>query len=272
MRPHEKLDVWNKAIAMVTLVYEVTKQFTSDCRKPYDEISLFSFSYHLSPITSYPMSDAFENMDRMYRVQRYFYDLTRKYYLLGRDQLLEEMNVQPGEHVLEVGCGTARNLIILAKRHPDSKLYGLDASAAMLETAQSKTDTAEAKNITLKTALANDFSFDQTFGLSEPFDKIFFSYSISMIPPWRECIENAIRKNLKPGGQLFIVDFYDQKDLPAVFRKLLKWWLKKFHVQFWDDLMPYLNEQAAKGLGDLSIMPLFRRYSFIVNFRKALNY
>src|SRR5215203_5950552 len=99
------------------------------------------------------MSDAFENMDRMYRLQRYFYDLTRKYYLLGRDQLLEEMNVQPWERILEAGCGTARNLIILAKRHPEASFYGLDASAAMLETARAKADAAGATNLQLKTAL-----------------------------------------------------------------------------------------------------------------------
>ena len=33
------------------------------------------------------MTTAFEKMDKMYRHQRYFYDLTRKYYLLGRDRL-----------------------------------------------------------------------------------------------------------------------------------------------------------------------------------------
>ncbi len=88
------------------------------------------------------MPDAFENMDRMYRLQRYFYDLTRKYYLLGRDRLLDEMDVSDGETVLEVGCGTARNLIILAKRRPTANLYGLDASNAMLETARAKIDRA----------------------------------------------------------------------------------------------------------------------------------
>ncbi len=215
------------------------------------------------------MADAFENMDRMYRMQRYFYDFTRKYYLLGRDQLLNEMNVRPGERVLEVGCGTARNLIILAKRHTDAHLYGLDASSVMLETAQAKADAAgAAKNITLNTALADNFTFSETFDLSEPFDKIFFSYSISMIPPWRESIENAL-KNLKPGGQLFFVDFYDQAGLPGPFRKLLKWWLKKFHVQFWGDLMPYLTSLEEYGRGELSITPLFRRYSFIAKFQKA---
>ncbi len=213
------------------------------------------------------MSDAFQNMDRMYRLQRYFYDFTRKYYLLGRDQLLKEMDVQPGEHILEIGCGTARNLIILAKRHPKAKFFGLDASAAMLETARTKTSATGVANIDLKTALADDFSFHKTFGLSEPFDKIFFSYSISMIPPWRESIGNALN-SLKPGGQLFIVDFYDQADLPMLFQRFLKWWLKKFHVQFWGDLMPYLSSLEKSGSVELVVKPMFRRYTFIAELQK----
>jgi S-adenosylmethionine-diacylgycerolhomoserine-N-methlytransferase len=213
------------------------------------------------------MPDAFENMDRMYRMQRYFYDLSRKYYLLGRDQLLAEMNVQPGETVLEAGCGTARNLIILGKKHPRAKLFGLDASSAMLETAQTKVDAAGINNIDLKTALADGFKYDQTFGLSQPFDKIFFSYSISMIPPWKESLKNALA-NLKSGGTLYIVDFYDQKDLPAPFRKFLKWWLAKFHVQFWEGLMSYLQTIEERDLGTLTIKPLFKRYSFIAEIRK----
>lgn len=213
------------------------------------------------------MSSPFEKMNRMYRLQRYFYDFTRKYYLLGRDQLLREMDVMAGEKVLEIGCGTARNLIFLAKRHPDSMLYGLDASSAMLETARVKTDAAGVKNINLKTALADDFSYEKTFDLSEPFDKIFFSYSISMIPPWRESIENAL-VNLKPGGEMFIVDFYDQKGLPVAFQKLLQGWLKKFHVQFWDDLLPYLRSLEHKELGELNVDSIFKRYAFIVKFKK----
>lgn len=206
------------------------------------------------------MTDAFESMDRMYRLQRYFYDATRKYYLLGRDRLLDEMDVRPGERVLEAGCGTARNLIILAKRHPKAHFYGLDASSAMLETAQAKVDSAGVKNITLKTALADDFRFDSTFHLAKPFDKIFFSYSISMIPPWRESIENALQ-NLAPGGSLYIVDFYDQGDLPGSFARFLKWWLSKFHVTHWEGLMPFLGEM--RGRHDVKIEPLYRRYSFL---------
>lgn len=213
------------------------------------------------------MSDAFENMDRMYRLQRYFYDFTRKYYLLGRDQLLREMNVRPGETVLEVGCGTARNLAILAKRYPKARFFGIDASAVMLEMADAKIERMRLKNVTLANALADEFYYVNTFEMTDRFDKIFFSYSISMIPPWRESIDNAI-SNLKPGGELFIVDFFDQKDLPLTFRKLLANWLKAFHVQFWNDLLPYLNTLETQGLGRLHVTPLFKRYAFIANFQK----
>jgi S-adenosylmethionine-diacylgycerolhomoserine-N-methlytransferase len=215
------------------------------------------------------MSDQspFDAMDNMYRIQRYFYDISRKYYLLGRDKLLNEMDVRPGEKILEAGCGTARNLIILAKRYPDAQLFGLDASAAMLETAQGNVDSARAKNLQLRTALADDFRFDDTFDLAEPFDKIFFSYSISMIPPWRESIDNALA-NLKPGGELFIVDFFDQAELPSPFRKFLQWWLSKFHVKFWPELIPHLRSLELAGTASLNITPLFRRYSFIARLKK----
>lgn len=213
-------------------------------------------------------SDAFEKMDRMYRHQRYFYDLTRKYYLLGRDRLLKEMKIADGEKVLEAGCGTARNLVILAKKYGGARFYGLDASAEMLKTAQNKIDAKHLENITLRAALADKFSFNDTFDLSEKFDVIFFSYAVSIIPPWRESIENAL-DNLKNGKSLYIVDFYDQKDLPAWFRKILQNWLAQFHVKYPKELFPFLEKLERQGLGKLKVKPLYRKYSFIAEFKKA---
>lgn len=214
------------------------------------------------------MTEAFEKMDRMYRYQRYFYDTTRKFYLFGRDKLIAQMDVQPGENVLEVGCGTGRNLIILAKKHPKSNFFGLDASSEMLKTAQMKADAAKAsENIDLQVALADDFTYDGTFKLAEPFDSIYFSYSITMIPPWRESIENAL-SNVKPGNKVYIVDFYDQAKLPKWFQKMLQTWLKQFHVQFWDDLMPYLESLEKQGKVKLKITEVFKRYSFIAEMTK----
>lgn len=210
--------------------------------------------------------DPFAAMDNMYRFQRYFYDLTRKYYLLGRDRLIDEMLIEDGDNVLEVGCGTGRNLILLGKKRPEANLFGLDASSEMLRTAEEKIAKTH-REIELKTALADEFNFNTTFGLEKPFDLVFFSYSISMIPVWRESIENALH-NLKPGGTLYIVDFYDQKDLPRWFQKLLQGWLRKFHVQFWHDLLPYIKSLEKDGLGKFELTPLFRRYSYLASFKK----
>jgi Methylase involved in ubiquinone/menaquinone biosynthesis len=207
-------------------------------------------------------------MDRMYRHQRYFYDLTRKYYLLGRDRLIAKMKISGGENVLEAGCGTGRNLVILARRHPQANFFGLDASAEMLKTARRKIEAKKLKNIALETALANDFHYWETFGLTAPFDIIFFSYAVSIIPPWRESLENAL-ENLKPGGVLYIVDFYDQKDLPVWFRKLLQGWLRQFHVRYPEELLPFLENLEKLGVGKLDVKPLYRRYSLLAEFRKA---
>jgi len=210
--------------------------------------------------------DAFVAMDRMYRFQRYFYDLTRKYYLLGRDRLIDEMEVAAGDNVLEIGCGTGRNLILLGRKRSEANLFGLDASSEMLVTAAEKISKS-GQEISLRTALADDFDFDSSFGLDNPFDVVFFSYSISMIPTWRESIENALL-NLTSGGTLYIVDFYDQKDLPRWFQKLLQGWLRKFHVRFWHDLLPHLKSLETDGLGTFTLSPLYRRYSFIAAFKK----
>ena len=81
--------------------------------------------------------DAAAAMNRLYRYQRHVYDLMRQYFLFGRDALLARMKLRPGERVLEVGCGTARNLIRLHDRERSLRLFGVDASSEMLMTARS---------------------------------------------------------------------------------------------------------------------------------------
>lgn len=212
------------------------------------------------------METAFEKMDSMYRYQRHFYDATRKFYLLGRDRLIELMDVQTGENVLEVGCGTGRNLIKLASGRDDVNFFGLDASSEMLCSAQVKIDATNLRNISLKTALADDFAYNTTFGLDRPFDTIFFSYSISMIPGWTESIRTAL-DNLRPCGRIFIVDFYDQSGLPRWFGSLLNAWLSKFHVRFGGGLIPHLVDLDRQGIGTFEITSVARRYAFIATFK-----
>jgi S-adenosylmethionine-diacylgycerolhomoserine-N-methlytransferase len=73
-------------------------------------------------------------MDRVYRRQKHIYDLTRKFYLFGRDRLIAELDARPGASVLELGCGTGRNLAQIGARWPRVALHGLDISREMLAT------------------------------------------------------------------------------------------------------------------------------------------
>ncbi len=67
-------------------------------------------------------------MDRVYRHQRHFYDATRKYYLLGRDPMIAGLNPPEQGSILEIGCGTGRNLVLAGEAYPKTSLYGIDIS------------------------------------------------------------------------------------------------------------------------------------------------
>lgn len=168
-----------------------------------------------------------ELMDSVYRTQRHIYDLTRKYYLLGRDGLIADLAPPRGGSVLEVGCGTGRNLIAVGKAWPEAALFGIDISEAMLETARAST-TKAGVDATFAQGDACDFDPQAAFGRAT-FDRVFISYALSMIPDWKAALLQAA-SCVAPGGRLEIVDFGQQDRLPTLWRRLLFGWLAQFHV------------------------------------------
>jgi S-adenosylmethionine-diacylgycerolhomoserine-N-methlytransferase len=207
------------------------------------------------------MSEAAALMDRMYRRQRYIYDLSRKFYLLGRDAMIAEVGARPGDAILEIGCGTARNLIKLARAYPQAQCCGLDVSSEMLDSARGSVKRAKlATRIALARGDAAGFDAAALFGRSL-FERIVISYALSMIPPWREALAHALDA-LAPGGSLHIVDFGDLAGLPAPFRRALELWLEAFDVTPRDDLAMTLGDLAAQRGMRFSAVSRFRRYAF----------
>lgn len=201
-----------------------------------------------------------ELMDGVYRHQRHFYDLTRKYYLLGRDRLIERLNAPAGASVLELGCGTGRNLLQAAKRFPQAEFGGLDISREMLETAAASIEKrALAARIKLVQGDATDFDTQALFGRTG-FDRVFISYSLSMIPDWRRTVTAALDA-LDEGGSLHIVDFGRQENLPGWFRRGLRAWLAKFHVAPRDSLRELLEAESHRIGAELQFTSLYRGYS-----------
>ena len=210
--------------------------------------------------------DHVARMDRIYRPQRWVYDPLRRFFLIGRDLLLERLEAAPGDRVLEIGCGTARNLIRLHRRRPGVRLYGLDASTAMLKTARAKLRRRGLeRTIELRHGLAEELDPGADSGLGEPFDAVFFSYSLTMIPAWRKALDAAVAA-LRPGGGLYVVDFWDQAELPGWLRRLIQAWLARFHVRFRPDTLDHLGRLA--GPAALHLEPLWRRYAYFAGLRR----
>ncbi|MBN9222862.1 MAG: class I SAM-dependent methyltransferase [Mesorhizobium sp.] len=203
-----------------------------------------------------------ELMDGVYRWQRHIYDLTRKYYLLGRDRLIAGLDVPPGGTVLELGCGTGRNIILAARRYPDARFFGLDISAEMLETAgKAIARDGLADRVALARGDATDFNAHALFGQSN-FDRVFVSYSLSMIPGWEKTVSAALA-SLAPGGSLHIVDFGQQEGLPGWFRTLLRGWLRKFHVTPRANLREVLESESARTGATHRFRTLYRGYAWL---------
>ena len=204
--------------------------------------------------------EATQRMNRMYRRQRHIYDGTRRYYLLGRDQLICGLQPGPGASVLEIGCGTGRNLVLAGRLYPDARFFGIDVSTEMLTSAIGAISrTGQTGRVRVAHGDGTTFNPQNLFRISR-FDHVMISYSLSMIPDWRGVLQ-AAAAHLKPGGRLHVVDFGAQERLPGIARALLLRWLAMFDVTPRDDLECALSDMAeARGAG-LKFERPFRGYA-----------
>lgn len=204
--------------------------------------------------------DATRRMNRMYRRQRHIYDGTRRYYLLGRDRLIDDLTPGAGASVLEIGCGTGRNLVQAARLHPDARFFGIDVSTEMLTSAISAISRRELTR-RIRVAHGDGTAFNPLvlFGISQ-FDHVMISYSLSMITDWRLVLQ-AAASHLKPGGSLHIVDFGNLEHFPGIARTLLKRWLAIFDVTPRDDLERELSAMANSCSANLTFERPFRGYA-----------
>lgn len=213
-----------------------------------------------SEFASSDLSNPPHLMDRIYKHQRFIYDASRKYYLLGRDNLIAGLHPPLGGKILELGCGTGRNLVLAAKTYPNATIFGVDISTQMLKTAGNAIYKAHLENrVHLAKGDATAFNSKTTFGV-EGFDRVFISFSLSMIPCWADVLSHA-QDLLNPGGQIHIVDFGPCDRLPKSFKAMLYRWLNAFHVTPIENMAEQLTQLANEAGNNIEIKQLYKSYS-----------
>ena len=161
-------------------------------------------------------------LNRFYGLSRFIYDATRKYYLLGRDQLLEELLAEPWTSLVEVGVGTARNLRKLHAHRPEAAYGGIEPCDEMRRHAQARAPWAR-----IVDAFAESADYRAILGRSP--DRILFSYSLSMISDPPAALRRAA-ESLVQGGEVAVVDFGRLASFESRGRAFRRF-LATFHVE-----------------------------------------
>ncbi len=175
-----------------------------------------------------------EELKRYYRWQARIYDATRWSFLFGRERILREVAQRMRvRRILEVGCGTGRNLLRMAELFPEAEIVGVDLSEDMLQKARRKLAGAGGR-VSLRLG-----AYEGGLGGERGFDLVLFSYCLSMVNPGYEGLMRLGLEDLSQGGVLAIVDFHDTGW--GWFRR----WMGVNHVRFDGQLRAAVEEMPV---------------------------
>jgi S-adenosylmethionine-diacylgycerolhomoserine-N-methlytransferase len=165
-----------------------------------------------------------------YRLHARIYDATRWSFLFGRTAILDDIAAATiPARILEVGCGTGKNLLNLAQRFPQAAITGVDLSETMLAVAQKKV-----ANLGDRVTLVHR-AYDGPVSDPSGFDLVLFSYALSMFNPGFEEAVTAAQRDLVAGGHIAVVDFHDTAF--PIFAS----WMRVNHVRMEGQLLPPLQ-------------------------------
>lgn len=168
-------------------------------------------------------------LERYYQFHSRIYDATRWSFLFGRTAIFDRLprDSHPAS-VLEVGCGTGKNLVTLAARFPGAQITGVDLSDVMLGIARTKTAGFGGR------VQLQHRAYDAPLQAGAH-DLVVFSYALTMFNPGWETAISAAHADLKSGGRIAVVDFHDSA-FPA-----FKRWMGVNHVRMDGHLLPLLR-------------------------------
>ncbi len=158
-----------------------------------------------------------------------------------RERAVARLELEPGGRVLEVGCGTGRNLAPLVEAvGPAGRVYGVDLSEGMLAEARELCSREGWQNVTLLRADAADYE------LPEAVDGVIFSLSYAVIPHHREALRHAWER-LRAGGRLVVMDAKLPSGLAGKMLRPFVVWVSRLTVLGNPDVRPWDELKELTG-------------------------
>jgi ubiquinone/menaquinone biosynthesis C-methylase UbiE len=120
-------------------------------------------------------------------------------------RVIEALGLRADSAVADIGAGTGYFAMRLAKAVPKGTVYAVDVEPAMLEFLRKRAQTEHASNVVAVQAAASSPN------LPAPVDAILIVNTYHHLPA-RETYFSELKRSLKPGGRVAIVDY--RKDAP----------------------------------------------------------
>lgn len=144
-----------------------------------------------------------------------FYDSSvEKLYVDTRVSAVEALNLQPGQTVLDLPCGTGQAFEgLVGGVGDDGTVIGLDFSAGMLKKAEARVAQHQWTQVHLGQANVHDVTeamLHEVSGQQRPLDRLHIFCGLSAFPEWEKAFE-TLWGLLRPGGRCVIVDCHAAK-------------------------------------------------------------
>ncbi len=220
----------------------------SECRLTYQEHALYTdkaLAQYTVQAPRYDKLAALFSAVALYPVQRY------------RKAAIRALNIQAGDTVLDIGCGTGLSFPLIEERiGPEGRLIALDYTASMLEQAANKVEAHGWQNITfIRGDAANVAAL-----VARPVNATVAAFSLSLVPGWQQAIASAAGL-LQAGGRFAVLDWQTMKARGPVrvLSPVLEWLTKRYgladpSVNFsderpWSEVMgTYLTDMSYRDM------------------------